>query len=427
MKLDSNNDLLKPIFIVFIATFIGGICNYLYQLYMGRILGPTEYGIFGSLFAISYIIFVLAGTIQTSSARFISNFVGRNETEKIRPFLSGMYKRMFILGVVILFIFAICSPFIASFLRINSTIPVIIVGTFFLFSMIPPINMGVMQGLQKFVPFGFCVILNFSSKLLFGVLLVSLGFGVNGALIAFSIGAAIALLASFYYLNPFIKKIPTSKTINVNFADVYKYSLPTILTMFCFALPANVDVIIVKHVFSPEQAGFYTATSVIGKIVLFITDAIAIAMFPKVTEAYAMKKSSISIFIQSIFFTGLISGSVAIFYWFFPSLVVEIPFGAQYIQAIPLVKIYGIAMFLFALSFVVMRYSLAIHDFKFVVIFSLFSFIGVGLISIFHNSMIEMITILIFTYLAWLIFSIIYIIYRVPRYNKKIMAGYYDT
>lgn len=388
---------------------------------MGRILGPTEYGIFGSLFAISYIIFVLAGTIQTSSARFTSNFVGKKETEKIPYFLSGMYKRMFSIGVIIFIIFIISSTYLASFLRIDSIFPVIIVGTFFLFSMIPPINMGVLQGLQKFVPFGFCVIFNFSSKLLFGVLLVTLGFGVNGALIAFSIGAAIALIASFYYLKPFIQKINPSNQAKIDFNEVYKYSLPTMLTMFCFALPANVDVIIVKHIFSPQQAGFYTATSVLGKIVLFITDAIAIAMFPKVTEAYAMKKSSMAIFIQSIIFTGLISGSVAIVYWFFPSLVVEIPFGIEYIQAIPLVKIYGIAMFLFAISFVIMRYSLAIHDFKFVFIFSIFSFIGIAFISFLHNSMIQIIEILIASYTAWLIFCIIYIAYRLPRYNKKII------
>jgi len=47
----SGDDLLKHASIMFIASIIGGVCNYIYQLYMGRALGPEEYGIFGSLFA----------------------------------------------------------------------------------------------------------------------------------------------------------------------------------------------------------------------------------------------------------------------------------------------------------------------------------------------------------------------------------------
>jgi O-antigen/teichoic acid export membrane protein len=61
-----DDDLLKHASIMFIASIIAGVCNYIYQLYMGRALGPEEYGIFGSLFAIFYIISVLTTTIQAS-------------------------------------------------------------------------------------------------------------------------------------------------------------------------------------------------------------------------------------------------------------------------------------------------------------------------------------------------------------------------
>mgnify|MGYP003565942060 CR=1 FL=1 len=60
----NHDNLLKHSSIMFIATLIGSACNYLFQLYMGRALGPADYGVFGSLFAIFYILSVLSASIQ---------------------------------------------------------------------------------------------------------------------------------------------------------------------------------------------------------------------------------------------------------------------------------------------------------------------------------------------------------------------------
>ena len=420
MKLSvfSDDELLRPISIMFIASFIGGACNYVYQLYMGRLLGPEDYGIFGSFFAISYIMFILAGTIRTSSAKFVSKFVGEERNAQINFFLTGMLKRMFVLGSLIFFILVVTSPHLISFLKVDSITPVFIIGSFFFFTFLLPVNMGVLQGLQRFLPLGFYRVLNFSSKLFFGVLLVSLGFGVNGALAAVTIGAALSLSASFYSVKPFLSGFSSVKKPSFNFYDLYLFSLPTMLTMFCFAVPANVDVIIAKHFFSAQQAGLYTAASVLGKVVLFIPEAIAMVMFPKVSEATAMKTNTLNILNKSLIYTGLLSGGVTLTYWWFPSLAIRVPFGYEFLEAAPLVKYYGVVMFLFSLSIVVMRYCLAMHDLKYVFGFSLFTFIEIGLLSVFHETMMEMIRILLMVNIVLFIFSVLYIKLRAPKLNK---------
>ena len=139
LGLTEDREFLKHTGIMFIASIIAGACNYLYQIYMGRALGPEEYSVFGSLFAISYIMFVLTGTIQTSSTRFISKFIGEGKTGNINYLLRGLLKRMFFLGIIIFIIFIFTSGWIASFLNIESTLPVIIVGSVFLFSLLLPL------------------------------------------------------------------------------------------------------------------------------------------------------------------------------------------------------------------------------------------------------------------------------------------------
>jgi O-antigen/teichoic acid export membrane protein len=77
-------------------------------------------------------------------------------------------------------------------------------------------------------------------------------------------------------------------------------------------------------------------------------------------------------------------------YWFFPSLVVKILYGSAYAKVSPVVQLYGIAMLFFSLTVVLMRYNLAIHDVKYVYLFAFFTFLEIGLLFIFHGSMMEM-------------------------------------
>ena len=48
----------------------------------------------------------------------------------------------------------------------------------------------------------------------------------------------------------------------------------------------NIDVILVKHYFSADEAGHYAALSQLGKIIIFGTGAIASVMFPLVVERF---------------------------------------------------------------------------------------------------------------------------------------------
>lgn len=412
-KIFSEDELAKPVSIMFIASFLGGAFNYIYQVYMGRALGPEGYSVFGSLFAITYIMFILAGTIRTSSARFVSKFKGKDENIKINFFLFGMVKRLTLFGFIILLFFILMGQSIASFLKVDSVTPIYIVGSFFFFTLLLPLNMGILQGLQRFFSLGFYRVLNFSSKFVIGVILVSIGYGVNGALGAITISVVISLIASFYSIKPYITEIKTIKKPSFNYFDLYKFSIPSMLTMFVFAVPANVDVVIAKHFFPAEQVGYYTAASVLGKVVLFIPEAIAMVMYPKVSEASALKRDSTNLLYKSLIYTGVLSGIVTLSYWLFPSLVIKIPFGIAFLDAIPFVRYYGLAMFLFSLSIVVMRYCLAMHDLKFILIYTSFIIAEIILLWHIHETLLQMIIILLLTGIALFIISIFYIKIRV--------------
>lgn len=376
---------------------------------MGRALGPEEYGVFGSLFAISYIIYVLTNTIQTGSARFVSKFIGENKIDMIEIFSKGLLKRMLGLGLLLFFLIVILSNPIASYLKIESITPVIILASIFIFSTLLPVNLGIIQGSEKFLSLGINTIINFSAKLVFGILLVIIGFGVNGAIGGVVIGFLVALIFSYFPIRKYFKQKPKNEK-KFNFSELYVYSFPTMLAMFCFSVPANIDVILAKHFFDPNTAGIYTAATVLGKIILFVPGAIAIVMFPKISRLHAEKKDTNYVLTISLVYTGLLSAIMAIGYWFFPNYAIRIPYGIEYLDAIPVLRLYGFAMFFFSLTVVIMRYALAVNHVKYVYLLLVFTLAEIGLLYLFHDTILMMAEILLIVNLLLFLASYIYLI-----------------
>ncbi len=78
-----NEPLLRKSGIVFAFAIVASFLDYLYQVYVGRYLGPEDYGVFASLFAIFYLISIISNTIGTSITNFISKFSAEERSIQI--------------------------------------------------------------------------------------------------------------------------------------------------------------------------------------------------------------------------------------------------------------------------------------------------------------------------------------------------------
>jgi O-antigen/teichoic acid export membrane protein len=124
----------------------------------------------------------------------------------------------------------------------------------------------------------------------------------------------------------------------------------------------NVDVVLVKHYFTPLEAGLYSAVSILGRIILFAPIGIARVVFPKASDMYEAGKKHFHILLKGLVLTSLIAGGIVLAYLLFPEEIVMTIFGEGYAGAIPYLGMYGLVTFFFSLTGLLVSYSLSINQ-----------------------------------------------------------------
>lgn len=402
--LNKDDKLLKHSFFVFVAGIITGAFNYLFQIYMGRSLGPEGYGILGAVFSLFYIQSFAYKGIQAVVTKFIAMYTAQGSWGKIHALVMAFVKKVSLYGCIGLGIYILASHSIAQFLKIESTLPIILMGIAMFLSLYTPVFEGVLRGLQKFSWLSASQILSAAVKLIAGILLVSLGFSVAGAInsVTLSFVAGVAFL-----IIPlrFLFKHPQKK---VHHREVVHYGIPVMLASVSLMLMSNIDVLLVKHYFSSIDAGFYTAASTLAKIIWFVTGTFVVVMFPKVSHLVEKGKDASRLLRITLLYTGLIAFPIIIMYFVTPGFVVSMLYGPEY-KISNVIGIFSLAFGFFALNNVFAYYHLAHKKTASVILLAVALVVESIAIILFHASVIEVIkgimVVNILLFIAYVIYS----------------------
>lgn len=391
MKQGTSDKILAHGSLMFIATNLANACNYFFHFAMGRMLGPSSYSELTSLISLFYIFGVPALAIQTVVTKYAATFKAQGQYGKVSYLLfRSMRKLMIYAGAGFVF-FVAGSKLLASFLKISSITPLILLGTVVVIGVLLPVGKGVLQGFQSFGYLGIDLIVDAFLRLLVAVILVYMGLGVSGAIGAQTIAGIVALAILFIPLRFLFGEKRDSE---INSKEIYKYFWPVTISLLCFNVLTQVDIVIVKHFFSSTQAGYYSGAAMMGRIVLFLPMAIVMVMFPKTAEAKVLNRDSRSVLEKSLLAVGLLCGLVTVAYFIFPSFFISILYGAKFVSSAPLVGVFGIAMAFFALLHILIYYHLSIHRFEFLYTLVFFTIMQVLALWFFHNSLAQVVLIM---------------------------------
>lgn len=404
---------------MFIGIGLFNLLNFLYHFFMIRLLHPVDYGHLNSLIALFMVISVPASTVQTTVTKFISSFQVQNRYDRMKKLLRHLLILMSIIALLIFSLIALGSSFLSSFLQISSYGLIMLLGVVLFFAMVVPIPWGGLQGLQKFGSLTFNLIINGGLKFSLGILFVFLGFGVFGAMGAIAVSYIATTFLSFFMLGIYLYRTKekahrqqTSEEPEPSFmTEVYRYFLPVGITLLCFMILTNVDLILVKHFFTPIEAGYYSIAQMVGKVILFLPMPVLTVMFPKLTSYQGQEERRLSVLKKSLLIAAVLCGVAVLLVLFFPSLIIRILTGKTYPECIPLIRLFCINMTFYSLVLILLYYHLSSQWREFVYPLFFLTLAQIGLIILFHKTLIQLLWVV--GVVAFTLFGVnLYFIYR---------------
>lgn len=346
--------------VLFIGSLFVGVANYLYQFLMARMLPVAAYGELQSLLALLSIITVFSSAISLVVTKYTAGFTAQNNFNKIYSLLVLFSKKIFVITGFCYLIFVLLSGHIANFLNLNVALPVVLLGISFVFGFSNSITWGILRGMQKFKEFSVLSLIQAFLKIIFSVVLVKLGFEVNGAVGAVVLSSVLGYFACFYPIRFLFKQ----KIESIEGKKIFQYSFPVFFTLLSTTLLWSMDIIMVKHFFSAQVAGEYAALAMIGRIIFFITGPISSVMFPMAADAHAASRFPAKVLKKAIVLVSAIGGAIVLGYFLLPDLVIRLLVGVKFIGIRPYLGWYALAMFLYSLVSLFSNYFLSVGEVK---------------------------------------------------------------
>lgn len=379
--LNKNKGLLKHVVILSSAAVVTTIFTLLFKIYLGRKLGPSLFGELISLVAILFIILTSFSVLHTTLAKFFSHYNSKKQYGKMKYLFNKALKFLFFSGMWAFIAILAFSRFIYTFLKLNSIYPVIIFAFVIWISFLVPLRVGILRGLQKFSVLGVIDSIESILRLALAVLFVSLGFGVNGALIAIFLGIFFSFFSVFNLAGSLFKL----KEQKIQHIHVYNYAVPVFFSLVSIAVMANIDIVLVKYFFEPVKAGLYAAASVLATVPFLASNSFSAVMFSKASELHSLKKDTKSSLRHSLAYTFIIASAVTILLFLFSNPIIRLIFGEGYsIGYLP--GFLSIAFGALSLSNILVTYNLAIGRKRLLFLLPLFMLMEILTITLFHDT-----------------------------------------
>ena len=323
------------------GVMVSNLLAYAFHFIAGRMLGPESYGVFGALMALFLIVALPAYALGSAITKVTSRLYTDNKLGTIALFRKQIQKDILIFSGILVACIFIFSRLIADFLRIDSVVPVCIVAISIAFTLLLPVNRGMLQGMKKFKDLSWNAILEGVTRLALVVVFLYAGYGVNGALLAYGIAYLIAFLSIF----PFIREIKDTDSIAepTVMKPVYKFIVQVLFASIVIQSMINLPSIFIKHFFSSEFTGYWTAALTIARISMFTSTAISMVMFPELTGARdaESKKRIFYIALKLVLFT---STCMAVIFFAIPHFIIQVLYGSSFLGAAPILQWMGVAM-----------------------------------------------------------------------------------
>jgi O-antigen/teichoic acid export membrane protein len=331
-----------------------GLTNLVYNVATARLLGPTGFAHATAVYTILMLISGITLSFQVVCAKYVARSVSPKAQAAV---FATLHQRSWIAGIAIgLLLFLFKGP-LTGYLNLPNTalISLLAVGAAFYIPL--GVRRGYIQGIHAFGPLAINFMLEGLVRVGGVFLLIELGMGVRGAVLA----SVLAVIVAYFVA------LPSPGLTSLSFRGVaisFQEGLQAIVFFSGQTVINNFDIVLVKHFFPPAEAGFYAAVALVGRLVNMCAWSVVNTMFPVSAGAGSEEHDGSPVLFTSLLLVFLILSVLIFGLWMVPSFLWKTLFGSQfelgaYGTLAPLLILYAIMTGVYSLSSVIITHEMS--------------------------------------------------------------------
>jgi O-antigen/teichoic acid export membrane protein len=344
--------------VVFVGVAVANIANAGFNLIAGRWLGPGRYGDLAALLAVLGLISFPLGAAQYNIAAWAAALAARRE---VTP-LGALARRSAVAattgGMVVALLLVLLTVPIKDVLGVSSGASVVLLAPAAFAAALTPPFFGLAQGLERFVLFSWVQAAGPVVRMILVVAVLAGGAGVVGAMGATVVGTFVGVIAAAFVLRGWLV-VGRGAESPISRRTAFRAIGPVTLGIIALTSLTTIDVVVAKLSFSSEEAGVYSAASLVARLLLYVPAAIASVLLPKVSSRSASGRASADILLKSLVVTAVLCVLATTIYATIPRALLETAYGSKYSSAESFLWLFGVAMTGFALVNVLFVYHVA--------------------------------------------------------------------
>ena len=331
-----------------------GVTNLLYNVVTARLLGPTGFAHATAVYTILMLLSCITLAFQVVCAKYVAK--STVEEDRVHVFAS-LHQRSWLAGIGIgLLLFLFQRP-LTAYLNLPDPflITLLAIGTTFYVPL--GVRRGYIQGIHAFGPLAINFMLEGLVRLGGVFILIEVGWGVRGAVLASVLAVIVAYFAA----------LPSPGVTSLRFRGLaisFREGLQAIVFFSGQTVINNFDIVLVKHFFPPMEAGLYAAVALVGRLVNMCAWSVVNTMFPVSASAGGDEHEASPVLFTSLSMVFLILSALIFGLWMVPSFLWKTLFGAQFAMGsygtlAPLLILYAITAGVYSLSSVIITYEMS--------------------------------------------------------------------
>jgi O-antigen/teichoic acid export membrane protein len=331
-----------------------GITNLIYNVVTARLLGPTG---FAHATAV-YTLFMLASAITLSFQVVCAKYVAsQQKADDKAAIFAALHLRAWLAGISLGLLLFVFNRALVAYLNLPDQVLISVLALGIAFYIPLGVRRGYIQGVHAFGPLAINFMLEGIVRLGGAYLLIHLGLGVKGAVLA----SVIAVIVSYFSAKP----SPGLHSLGPHLIPIsFGEGMQAIVFFSGQVVINNFDIVLVKHFFTSDQAGIYAAVSLVGRLVNMCAWSVVNTMFPVSAAARSSDREARPVLFLSLGMVFLILSALILGLWAIPSFLWRILFGAHfelgnYGGLAALLILYAVTAGIYSLSSVMITYEMS--------------------------------------------------------------------